>query len=178
MDWAKLKFRIRWGQLAVYDNQWKLISEDQIRELVNELIDLCDSAQRLGDQEQVLNNVWLSFLRHSITNAEWFFNPAIKDRHTRRGCVYFLRDPQNPSVTKVGYTAALRERIRALSSIVTNNDHRLDLIAVAYTDECVPLESALHHYLRSSHTHGEWFLSTNVDSLIAEVKILINHKDS
>lgn len=173
MDWTKYKFRDRWGQLAIYDTQWKLLSWSELKILADELITLCDLAREEGSQEKVIDKAWIDYLRRTIKSATWFFIPPKKALRPHRGCIYFLRDPQNPSVTKVGYTTEISQRIRALSGIVTNNDHKLELIAVAYTDDYKLLEQAMHRYLAQYHTEGEWFLSDGVDAALMEITQLV-----
>lgn len=173
MDWSKVKIRNRWGQWAVYDKDWQLLGYSEIEELTNILISLTDDIKAMGGQEEVIDTAWISFLRETIREAIWHFEPPKKIWQPHAGCVYFLRDPQNPTVTKVGYTTELSQRVRVLSGIVTRNDHKLDLIAVAYTAEFKRLEMALHRYLGKFHTEGEWFLSDGVDAVLKEVKQIL-----
>lgn len=73
--------------------------------------------------------------------------------------VYFLRS-RHTKLVKVGMSANVTKRVGGL---VEGLPGKCDLVSLITTSRYREAETALHQFLHSKHSHGEWFDLTNGD---------------
>jgi len=172
---SHIKFEITesWGIPVVHGKDWRILDIEDLESLIGKLQKMLEDAKELGSQDAVIAKGLMDYLRLTIRRSTWEFNTT-KDQWSKdRGCVYFVRDPLNPSITKVGFTANLRQRTKSFKWQYADGDHDLDVIAIAYTPDYKRFENAMHQYLWRFHTQGEWFLSEGVDAAIKDIQKFI-----
>jgi hypothetical protein len=159
-----------YDSLFVQHLDGKYLDYEQMQIVITKLQQTAEQLKHFNSQEDIRTQAESEFIGKELNAGEWIFGPNINDKRNSGECVYFIQNPPNPHLIKIGRTFNLKQRMKAFYWDIARGQYHLNCVAIIKTPAYTALENSLHRMFAQVRIDGEWFHSKPVLSFIDQFR--------